>query len=226
MSHPQYSSILIKANAYSYDPTFNFSEIMIFMQRGTFFWLITSTAIGYHALPQAPPPSSTSLFSPDSTVSLSILNVNESDRPDPYCYSQKDMPAYRTTVEVCKEAIDLVIQRDGPQIFKQNQTFYSGVRKGHSEHFHELPDSWSIPEYDPEPSCEILLFGPENESDTFSLFDVALRANMIVEQCLKTSSFSLGGVGGVANKKFLVSVSGYIPRTKGDDFTHTGRLTD
>ena len=53
--------------------------------------------------------------------------------------------------------------------------------------------------------------GNHNEVDTFSMVDIAIMVDRIVDQCIKGTKHGFGGAGGLGLKQFFVAVGGVPP---------------
>ena len=112
----------------------------------------------------------------------------------------------------------------------ENQTFYAGnmyqPTKGDPRP-HRLPDHWLVRQLGDEKNCEVHVYGPAEAHDYFTLFDITVKAQVIVNLCLKKSPDGVGGYVSIGGpNKFLVGVNGWIPRIEGQEFNYTDWLSD
>ncbi|KAL9099729.1 MAG: hypothetical protein Q9163_004818 [Psora crenata] len=124
-----------------------------------------------------------------------------------HCFDPTEMKVVPVDLHLCALAIDNIIQRDGPEAFMKQQTFYFGPNP--PETCHIVPDSWYVKR---EPgSCEVIVStGAARAEDVFRLSDIAILAQVIVDKCATPiAKQTLGGLGMVGNNKgFFVAVNG------------------
>ncbi|MDI1493313.1 MAG: hypothetical protein OHK93_005101 [Ramalina farinacea] len=193
----------------------------------TIFWL---AFLVFNALPRAlsspiaePVPLNTKVPSSPFHSNPGYLSMNQSanDDTEPHCWTPEERPGRPVASWLCSQAIDLVITRDGIDMWRAKQRFYHREDRKVRRQAHQVPDKWELDVG--EDVCMIYLTSLSmTAEDEFSLQDVTIAAQKIINECTEGTKNGLGGYAFVGNdKSFFTAVNGEWEGPDGDPLNVT-----
>lgn len=182
----------------------------------TIFWL---AFLVFNALPRAlsspiaePLPLNTKVPSSPFHNNPGYLSMNQSaiQEGETHCWTTEERPGRPVASWLCGSAINLVITRDGIDTWKAKQLFYhrSAPEPAVTRRTHEVPDDWKLDAG--EDVCQIYLTSLlRTAKDEFTLQDVTIAAQRIINDCTEGTKSGLGGYAFIGNEKsFFTAVNG------------------
>ena len=180
----------------------------------TILWL---AFLVFNALPRAlsnpiaePLPLNTKAPSSPFHNNPGYLSMNQSaiQNIEPHCWTPEERPGRPVAAWLCVQAIDLVITRDGLDMWRVKQHFYHAGITPSKRPSHQVPDKWEVDIG--EDVCMIYLTSLSMKAeDDFTLLDVTIAAQKIINECTEGTKNGLGGYAFLGNdNSFFTAVNG------------------
>ena len=182
----------------------------------TILWLVF---LVFNALPRALSSPIAEALPPNTSVPSSVfhnnpgyLSMNQSaiQAIEPHCWTPEERPGRPVAAWLCDEAIKEVITRDGINSWRVKQIFYHSGEPPPvvQQRTHKVPDKWELDSG--EDTCQIYLTSLSRRAeDQFTLQEVTIAAQKIINECTVGTKSGLGGYAFVGNDKtFFTAVNG------------------